>query len=207
MDAKTRVPGRKRLLIAGGALLGDAGLVTAATFTDFANLNPGNGTDDSGIGGDNRFNIQVVGTDADGNPVAGTWQEANTEAGVTINVPGSQPITPGDTVSVAIPFRNESPALSADISFSLQDRPRYTSDPAMVAALRYMITLDSTDIVTDAMQATVDDLDFGTDLTGEQGTLEVATTLPDQGSVADNNALQGQVSYAQAPFDAISVQP
>ncbi|AUG30985.1 MULTISPECIES: hypothetical protein [Microbacterium] len=207
MDTKTRVPGRKRLLIAGGALLGAASLVTAAAFTDFANLNLGNGTDDSGIGGNNRFNIQVVGTDADGNPVAGTWQEADTEAGVNINVPGSQLITPGDTISVAIPFRNESPALSADISFSLQDRPGYTSDPAMVAALRYTITLDGTDIVTDATQATVDDLDLGTYLTGEQGTLEVAITLPDQGSAADNNALQGQVSYVQAHFDAISVQP
>ncbi|MDQ1129968.1 hypothetical protein [Microbacterium sp. SORGH_AS_0888] len=199
--------GTKRLIIAGGSLLAVAGLVTAAAFTDFANLNLGDGTDDSGVGGNNRFNIQVVGTDANGVPVPGEWQEADTAAGVNIAVPGADLITPGDTVSVDIPFRNESPVLSADISFSLQDRPGYVSDAAIAAALRYTIQLDGTDIVTNVAQSAVDDLDLGTYLTGTQGTLTVEISLPDQGSAAANNALQGEVSYVQAHFDATSVQP
>lgn len=199
--------GLTRLIAAAGALAAVVALATAAAFTDFANLNLGNGTDDSGIGGNNRFNIQVVGTDVDGNPVVGTWQEANTEAGVNINVPGAALITPGDTVSVEIPFRNESPVLSADIAFSLQDRPGYTSDPDIAAALRYTIALDGTDLVTAVNQAAVADLDLGVWATGESGVLTVTITLPDQGGEAANNALQGQTSYVQAHFDASSVAP
>lgn len=199
--------GRRRAILAGGTALVAVGLVTAAAFTDVANLNLGNGSDDSGIGGDTRFNIQVVGTDADGIPVPGTWQEADAEEGVNIVVPGADLITPGDTVSVSIPFRNESPALSAEIGFSLQDRPGSTSDAGIAAALRYTVSLDGTALVTNATQAAVDALDLDVYATGEQGVLDLAITLPDQGSVAANNALQGQVSYVQAHFDAASVQP
>lgn len=207
MEPITTPRGKKRLVIAAGSLLAVGGLITAAAFTDFANLNLGNGTDDSGIGGNNRFNIQVVGTDADGNPVAGTWQEADTAEGVNINVPGADLITPGDTVTVDIPFRNESPALSADIAFSFQDRAGYTSDPAIAAALRYTVLLDGAAIVSDVDQTAVEDLDLGTYVTGEDATLSLSISLPDQGSEAANNALQGQISYVQAHFDATSVQP
>lgn len=207
MHTASQTKGRKRLFAAGGSLLAVAALATAAAFTDFANLNLGSGTDDSGIGGDNRFNIQVVGTDASGNPVAGTWQEANTPEGVNIAVPGADTITPGDTISVDIPFRNESPALGADISFSLQDRPGYTSDAAMATALRYTIEVDGTAVASNATQAQVADLDLGVYDAGDEGELTVTITLPDQGGEAANNALQGQISYVQAHFDAVSVQP
>jgi len=208
MSTKTGVSGRKRVIVAGGALLAAAGLVTAAAFTDFANLNLGNGTDDSGVGGNNRFNIQVVNTDASGNPIPGEWQEANTEAGVNINVPGSELITPGDTISVDIPFRNESPALNAKISFSLQDRAGKTSDPAIAAALRYTVKLGSDPaIVTNVTQAAVNALDLGLYTPGEEQTLTISISLPDQGSAAANNALQGEVSYVQAHFGAVSAQP
>lgn len=203
----TTTHGRKRMYLAAGSLVGVAALVTAAAFTDFANLNLGNGSDDSGIGGNNRFNIQVVGTDAAGNPVAGTWQEAATAEGVDINVPGADVITPGDTVSVSIPFRNESPVLTADMAFSLQDRAGSTSDATIADALRYTVILDGTALVTDATQAAVADLDLGELTTGEEGVLALSISLPDQGSAAANNALQGQVSYVQAHFDAVSVQP
>lgn len=199
--------GTKRLIIAGGATLAIGALVTAAAFTDFANLNLGNGTDDSGIGGNNRFNIQVVGTDAAGNPVPGTWQEANTPEGVNVNVPGADSITPGETVSVEIPFRNESPRLTADIQFDLQDRPGKTSDAGIAAALRYTVELDGAALITDAPQASVTDLVLGEYLTGEEGTLKLSISLPDQGSETANNALQAQVSYVQAHFDASSITP
>ena len=197
--------GLSRLIAAAGALAAVAALATAAAFTDFANLNIGNGTDDSGIGGNNRFNIQVVGTDIDGNPVVGTWQEADTEAGVNINLPGADVITPGDTVSVEIPFRNESPELGADIAFSLQDRPGYTSDAEIADALRYTIELDGSAVVSSVPQSGVADLDLGVWVAGDGGVLKVTVTLPDQGSPAANNALQNKVAYVQAHFDATSV--
>lgn len=199
--------GKKRAVLAVGTLLAAGALTTAAAFTDFANLNLGNGTNDSGVGGNNRFNIQVVGTDANGNPVPGTWQEANTAEGVNINVPGADLLTPGDTVSVDIPFPNESPALSADMAFSLQDRPGRTSGAEIATALRYTVSLNGTALVTNVTQAAVDNLDLGVYATGATGTLHVSISLPDQGSEAANNALQGQVSYVQAHFDGTSVKP
>lgn len=198
--------GRKRLVIALGTVLGAAALITAAAFTDFANLNFGNGTDDGGVGGNNRFNIQVIGTDSAGNPIPGSWQEANTAQGVNLNVPGADTITPGETVSVEIPFRNESPVLGAAVSFGLQDRPGATSDPEIAAALRYTVELDGVAIATSATQAAVDALDLGQYDAGDQAVLKVTIALPDQGSAAANNALQGKVSYVQAHFDASSVQ-
>lgn len=207
MQIAGKPTGRKRLIAAGAAVLGVLALMTAAMFTDIANLNLGSGSDGSGIGGNNRFNIQVVGTDGNGNPVADTWQEADTEEGVTINVPGADMITPGDTVSVSIPFRNESPALSAAMTFSLNDRPGFVSDPQIAEALRYTVTLNGTPLVTAATQSAVADLDLGTLAAGSQGTVKIDITLPDQGNQVANNALSGQVSYVQAHFDATSVQP
>lgn len=207
MTVETKKHSSKRLMVAGGSLLAIAGLITAASFTDFANLNLGNGTDDSGIGGANRFNIQVVDTDADGNPVLGTWQEADTAEGVNINIPNADAIAPGDSVSVVIPFRNESPMLSADISFSLQDRPGHTSDPEIADALLYTITLDGVTVRDQVTQDGVSDVDLGRYLTDENGELGIKVTLPSTGNEAGDNAFQGQVSYVQAHFDAISVQP
>lgn len=206
MTATESTRGSKRFLVAGGSLLAVAGMLTAAAFTDFANLNLGG---DSGIGGDNtRFNIQVVGTDPETHaPIPGTWQEANTAEGVAIAIPGADLITPGDTVSVEIPFRNESPALSADLAFTLQDRAGFVSDAEFAEAVRYTIALDGTEIVTNATQQAVADLDLGVYAAGEEGVLLVSITLPDQGSVEANNALQGKTTYVQAHFDASSVQP
>ncbi|QTX03497.1 hypothetical protein [Agromyces archimandritae] len=201
--------GKKRILLAGGAVLAAGALATAAAFTDFANLNLGTGADGSGIGGDNRFNIQVVGTDAEGNPEPGTWQEANTAEGVDILVPGADTITPGDTVSVEIPFRNESPKLSADIAFSIQEITGKTSGAGIRDALRYTVLLDGEDVDPAGAHtlASTQSLDLGQFATGEQGVIELEISLPDQGSAAANNALNGQTAYVQAHFDATSVTP
>lgn len=206
MTAQKAQTDRKRIMIAGGSLLAVALLATAAAFTDFANLNLGNGAG-GGIGGDNRFNIEVVGTDATGAPVPGTWQDANTVEGVDILVVGAEEITPGDTLGVEIPFRNESPKLSADIDFKLQDRPNLTSDPEMRDLLRYTVTLDGNAIATNQTQDQVNALDLGVYPAKAEATLALSITLPDQGSQAANNALQGKVSYVQAHFNAESVTP
>lgn len=200
--------GKKRALLAGGSLVIVAALATAAAFTDFANLNLG--SNGEGIGGNNRFNIQVVGTNALGVPVPGTWQEANTEAGVDINVAGADVLTPGDTVSVDIPFRNESPVLTADIKVNLRDQPGKTSDAVMVNALRFTIEVtNAAGTVTTPLSAgtytqakTV--LSLGDYTAAKEGKVRITITLPDQGSAAANNALNGKVAYIQAHFDATS---
>ena len=116
-------------------------------------------------------------------------------------------LTPGDSISIDIPFRNESPTLSAEISFTLQDRPGSTSDAGIAAALRYTVTVGGVDLVTDVAQAAVSALDLGIYAAGAQGTLVLTISFPDQGTEAANNALQGEVSYIQAHFDGVSVQP
>lgn len=206
MSTQTTSHGRKRMYLAAGSLVGVAALVTAATFFDFANLNLTSGADGSGIGGNNRFNIQVVETDTEGNPVPGSWQEAATAEGVDITLPGSDLITPGDSVAVSIPFRNESPVLGAALAFSLQDRPGSTSDAGIAEALRYSLSVDGTTLVTNATQAAVTDVALGELLAGEDAVLDLTVSLPDQGSTAANNALQGQVFYVQAHLDATSTQ-
>lgn len=77
----------------------------------------------------------------------------------------------------------------------------------MAAALRYTITLNGVAIATNVTQAAVSALNLGTFVHGADAVLGVSISLPDQGSAEANNALQGQVSYVQAHFDATSVKP
>ncbi|MFF8816973.1 hypothetical protein ACF07D_03090 [Leucobacter sp. NPDC015123] len=196
--------GRKRVLIAAGSLLGVGALAVAAAFTDFANLNLGNGTGGGIGGGDNTFNIMVVGTDADGVPVPGTWQEADTPEGVDIALTGADTITPGDTIFVDIPVLNDSPKLSADLSLTLGDVPGKSSDADYASQLRYTITVDGTDVATNATQAAVNALSLATLAAADESSVKVAVTLLDQGSAAANNALQGKSAFVQAQFEAES---
>ena len=196
--------GRKRVLIAAGSLLGVGALAVAAAFTDFANLNLGNGTGGGIGGGDNTFNIMVVGTDADGVPVPGTWQEADTPEGVDIALTGADTITPGDTIFVDIPVLNDSPKLSADLSLTLGDVPGKSSDADYASQLRYTITVDGTDVATNATQAAVNALSLATLAAADESNVKVAVTLLDQGSAAANNALQGKSAFVQAQFEAES---
>ncbi len=208
MDYTPSVKGKKRLVLAGASILAAAGLMTAAAFTDFANLNLGAAGDDAGIGGgDSRFNIQVVGTDELTDlPVPGTWQEANTSEGVTIAIPGANTITPGDTLTVEIPFRNESPALGASIDFALQDQPGKTSDEFYASQLRYTIQLGDEVLLEEATMEQAN-LHLGTYAANTEDKLTVSIHLLDQGDPAKNNALQGKIAYVQAHFGAESVKP
>lgn len=216
---------RTRLVLSIGAVAGVGALVTAATFTDFANLNLGNGTDGSGIGA-GTFNMQVVGTNSAGVPVAGTWQEANLPEGVDVAIPGADTITPGETIEVTLPYRNASTKLGADIDLWLNEVPGQTSSPDFLAALRFTI-LDGTGAVL-ADGVTFDALDAGdaasrisltdalTDAAlapGDEDEITVRVALldydADNGSGdADglsNDILNGGVAYVQLHWDAVSV--
>lgn len=216
---------RTRLGLSIGALVGVGALVTAASFTDFANLNLGNGTDGSGIGA-GAFNIQVVDTDANGLPIPGQWQEANVAEGVDVAVPGADTITPGDTISVTLPYRNASARLGADIDLWLNEVPGRTSSPEYLAALRFTI-LDGSgaSLVSDvsftelngsgAAQkiSLTDSLGAGGMAAGDEDEITVRVTLLDydadnETGDADgktNEVLNGGVAHVQVHWDAVSV--
>ncbi|HEY0187617.1 MAG TPA: hypothetical protein VGC67_09035 [Cellulomonas sp.] len=216
---------RTRLVLSIGAVVGVGALVTAASFTDFANLNLGNGGDGSGIGA-GTFNIQVVGTDADGVAVPGTWQEANLPEGVDVAIPGADTITPGETISVTLPYRNASASLGADIDLWLNEVPGQTSSPEYLAALRFTILDGSGSTLADAVS--FDELNAGTDtekisltdglagaalVAGAQDSITVQVSLLDYDADdatgnADgltNDVLNGGVAYVQLHWDAVSV--
>ncbi|MGW6006401.1 hypothetical protein ACWFNS_13660 [Oerskovia enterophila] len=210
MSTTTTSSTRKKTLYSIGALVGIGALATTAAFTDFANLNLGNGTDGSGIGA-GSFNIQVVGTDVDGVPVPGTWQEADTAEGVDIAVPGADTITPGDTISVELPYRNASEKLGADLKLWMNEVPGKTSDPAYLAALRFSVeAADGSALVSDLTFDEFNELSESAALTpsalapGADDVLTLSITLLDQGAEA-NAAINGGVAHVQAHFDAASV--
>jgi hypothetical protein len=104
---------RKRIIIAGGSVLLVAALMTAAAFTDIANINLGasaNGEAGGGIGGSDSPALHVARTDADGIPVTpvaeSDWVSANTAEGINYVIPGADSMAPGDAPSVTIPIRN-----------------------------------------------------------------------------------------------------
>lgn len=216
---------RTRLVLSIGAVAGVGALVTAASFTDFANLNLGNGTDGSGIGA-GTFNIQVVGTDAAGAPVAGTWQEADLPEGVDIAIPGADTITPGDTIEVTLPYRNASASLGADIDLWLNEVPGQTSSPAYLAALRFTV-LDGdgavlvSDLTFDQLNAgsaaekisLTDALADGALAAGDEDAITVEVSLVDydaDNATGDadgmtNDVLNGGLAYVQLHWDAVSV--
>ncbi|QZN85608.1 hypothetical protein [Cellulomonas sp. C5510] len=215
---------RTRLVLSIGAVAGVGALVTAATFTDFANLNLGDGTDGGGIGS-GRFNIQVVGTDGAGMPVPGTWQEANLPEGVDIAVPGAGSITPGGTIEVDLPYRNASTSLGADIDLWLKEVPGRTSTPAYLDALRFTIldgagvplvsdvTFDELDASSAAEKISLTDALTGSELAaGAEDSITVQVSLADydaDNSSGDadgltNDVLNGGVAYVQLHWDAVS---
>lgn len=206
---------RKKVILSVAALAGVGVLATTAAFTDFANLNLGNGADGSGIGG-GAFNIQVVGTDADNLPVPGTWQEADTAQGVDIAVPGADTITPGDTISVEIPYLNDSATLGADIAVWMNEVPGKTSDATYLGQLRFTVKDATGTAITGASNLTFDafnELSEAANLTptalaaGADSKLTLEIKLESLGDDAANQALNGGTAYVQLHFDATSVAP
>lgn len=220
---------RKRTAIAAGSLLGVAALITAAAFNDSAFLNFGNGNGGDGIGGGkNAFDIQVVDTAPTTNlPLAATyaaadkdalWQQADKAGadGVTIGIKGAETITPGDTISTSIPFKNDSPELAGDLVFSLANSPKGTSSavPAgetksMADLLNYSVVVkdaagNTTATYSDLTQAKVKNLDLGEYAAGTGGSVDVSITWTTAG-IVDANNYQGDSAFVQAQFVGSSV--
>jgi hypothetical protein len=107
---KTKASGRKRVFLAGGTLLGIGALITAAAFTDFANLNLGG---DGTIGSESPFDIAVVQKD-------NTVVQADTDAGVDWAIADSDSFVPGKTLETTIPVFNNSKTISGDLEVAVQ---------------------------------------------------------------------------------------
>lgn len=168
-------PGMKRGLLAAGAVLGIFTLITAATLTDFANVNLGaNGFAPAG-----DYNIQVS-TSKETTLGSVAWVEGDTVAGVNISNDAAtalaiQSMEPGDSVSFVIPVRNASEDWKSTLSVNFHEVQSTSeaaeSDPAILAAKDAFIkALELSYCVTDTpATACTTDVEFSTaiSLTGE----------------------------------------
>lgn len=204
---------RTKAVVGLGAVVAIAAGVTAAAFTDFANLNLGA----NGIGAD-QYNIQVVDTDpVTGAQIPGSWQEADTPAGAPIELVGANTLFPGSTpISVDIPVRNASATLNSTLSLGLLQLPDTATDitdPNYLASLRFTITQPATSLgatpisVTDQTYAQLSTLALNGLAAGEQSdvTIEVRLlTQAESGSTYTDNDLNGSKAYIQAQFNGTS---
>lgn len=210
----TKHSGRRRAIIAGGALLGVAALTTAAALQDNAYLNLGGAGDGNGsFGTVNKVNIRVVQTNADFTPkyqtfaaakAANAWQEANDPAGVSFAIVGADALMPGspDWKSVNIPFINDEESPSANLDVTLVDKG---GDAVLRDALRFTVSVDGTPLpgLTNVPYSTVVNKSMGGRVaSGSGGVLSVSVNVPDQGSDAANNAIAGKTARIQAHVHA-----
>lgn len=137
--------GKKRALLAGGTLLAVISLATVAAFTDFANLNLGNGTEGSGIGNPDKFDIAVV-------LPTNVIEQADTAAGYDWEVAGADKLTPGGSVTTTIPVFNNTPSYGGKTDFAIEllnGDGSIGSAPNIVQFLRFTAKVDGATVFTD----------------------------------------------------------
>ncbi|GAA1439737.1 hypothetical protein [Leifsonia poae] len=207
--ATTTKSGRKRLIIGACSVLAVGGLLTAAAFTDVANINLGAGSDGIIGGEDSTFALLVADADADGNPITpvddSDWVSANTAAGITYNLAGAELLVPGDSVSVDIPVKNDSVNFDALLGASIVNMDP-TGDSTLIDALRFTVTFTDEDgvqstVISDAaLAAATAALGTATLSPGADGEFGVTVSLP---STAGNE-MQGKTAEIRAVIDAQS---
>jgi hypothetical protein len=168
-------PGMKRGLLAAGALLGVFTLITAATLTDFANVNLGS----NGFAPASDYNIQVSSSKETAlGSIA--WVEGDTAAGVNITndsptALAMQSMEPGDALTFVIPVRNASEDWASTLSVNFHEvqssSEALESDPDILDAKDAFIkALELSHCMTDTPLSECDeDGDFSSavTLTGE----------------------------------------
>ncbi len=211
------VSGRKRLYVAVGSTLAIGALVTAAAFTDYANINLG-GAQGGGIGSaDNAFVLHVAKTGDDGLPVdredlendEDFWVSANTDEGARYTLAGAENLVPGQTLNVSIPVRNSSDPFSAELVLSFVDKAEVTADSTLRDALRFTAVFkpavgSAIEFIKDAplseaSKAVGHQLDKG-----EEGVFEIQVSLPLVDG-QDPNIFQGKTANIGVKIDAESV--
>lgn len=206
--------GKKRLFLTLGAGVGALGLVTAAAFTDFANLNLG----ENGLG-TTSYNIQVVETNpTTGAQVADSWQEANTAEGAPVAITGADTLYPGaPDISVDIPVKNAAGTLKSSLELALSqlpDAPLKETSADYVSSLRFDVSQPATSVTVTPFSAT--NLTFASFSTlhlnklaaGETSTVTIKIRLLDQAAseaAYTDNSLNGDKAFLQANFTGSSV--
>lgn len=205
---------RTRALLGLGAVVALGVAITAAAFTDFANLNLGAG----GIGSAAGYNIQVVDTDpTTGAQIPGSWQEADSAAGAPIELVGAETLFPGSTpISVDIPVRNASTAFDSTLSLTLAQLPDSgpnVTDPNYLSSLRFSYaqaatSLDATPVSgTDLTYAQLNAVTLNRLAAGEESSVTISVRLLTQaesGAAFDDNSLNGSQAFIQAQFNGSS---
>ena len=206
---------RERALFGLGAVVAVAVAITAAAFTDFANLNLGAG----GIGSAGQFNIQVVDTDpVTGAQIPGQWQEANTAAGAPIELVGAQALYPGSApITVSIPVRNDSTGFGSTLALSLAQLPdagANVTDPNYLSSLRFSYSQAATTLSpapvsgTDLTFAELNAITLNELAAGEESSVTITVRLLTQaesGAAFDDNSLNGRQAFLQAQFNGSSI--
>ncbi|MEJ6490024.1 hypothetical protein PQI23_09840 [Leucobacter sp. USCH14] len=213
----TRSTGKKRLIIAGGALIGVGALATVAAFTDFGLLNLGG---DGGFGGpDNAYNIQVSAGQEDTVAGVANWIEANPEAVDVVPIEGADALVPGGApVDVNIPVLNASPTFGSTLEVAIEDttpadadttqEARNTSYASLVrisiAQVADASTAPTTWVIEDA---TISEANTAlNDLDAEAGIVTVVRVgLAEGATQEETNAANGGMVNLQARFDGTSV--
>ncbi|WP_198677585.1 hypothetical protein [Leucobacter luti] len=152
-----RISGGKRIALASGGVLLAAAAATLASFTDVANLNLGNGSDGSGIGNPNRFDIAVVLPD-------GTVEQADDDAGYNWEVPWAETLIPGGSITTSIPLFNNTRDIQAAVAVSIELRNgdgTVADHPNITKFLRFTAARDGEELFADKPWAEAQ-ADFGT---------------------------------------------
>ncbi|GAA2187513.1 hypothetical protein GCM10009786_12790 [Leucobacter alluvii] len=209
--------GRKRLIIAGGALIGVGALATVAAFTDFGLLNLGG---DGGFGGpDNVYNIQVSAGQEDTVGDVASWIEANPDAVDVVPIAGADSLIPGGApVDVSIPVLNASPTFGSTLEVSIEDTTPVDSDGAQetrnnaYAALARVSIAQVADASTTPTSWVIEDATISAantaldTLAAEAGVVTVVRVeLVEGATQEETNAANGGMVNLQARFDGTSV--
>lgn len=179
-------PGMKRALLAAGSILGIFTLLTAATLTDFANVNLGA----NGFAPAADYNIQVSVTQEDElGSVA--WVEGESEAGVNLTNDEEfalemQSMEPGEAKTFVIPVRNASEDWASTLSMNFKEvqseaEAEEVDEPTLAAIEAFIKALELSYCVSDDPSTACDqDEEFepAVSLTGE-GTASTPVELID----------------------------
>ncbi len=130
--------GRRRTVLASGALFAVAVLTTAAAFTDYADVNV------AIDGKDNTFDIVAAGSSAAGwQPSDSDWAQGNPEAyRIHLTEDGrGYPLAPGGRLELRVAAKNASPKLAGALSVRISD-PNPQQDAVDPGTGRYLELFD-----------------------------------------------------------------
>lgn len=172
---------RTRLMLSAGALLGLAGVLSAAAFTDQADVVV---TID---GSQNTFDLVTAGSlDPAWSPSAADWAQGNPDP-LRLSLAGAGALGPGHSLDLRIAARNASPRLAASLSLSITDPdplgdeidPQHGTYRELFDQLEFTVREGAT-VLLDAVPATaleayVWPADFAA---GDEVVLDVSLALP-----------------------------